>query len=871
LPEIFRLLLERGALVLSAEPGAGKTSLVPQAVAEALASRSASAARVLLMEPRRVAAIAAAARIAELWGKKLGKEVGYRVRGETSSGPRARVEVVTPGVLLRMIQSDPGLEEAGCVILDEFHERSAQADLAFALLAQARELRPGLGLIAMSATMDCSRTVAALGAALLEVPGRSYPIETRHLPLPEGRGFEAALAREALGLIEEAEGDVLVFLPGVTEILRAVAAFEELARASAPRAGRQNYRRTEAIVLHGSLTLEAQRRVLAPPAGCPARAIFATSIAETSLTVPRVRAVLDSGQARLSRFQPRAGLNRLVTEREAQDRADQRRGRAGRLGPGLCLRAWSASEVLPSRTEPEILRAELSSLVLEASLWGAPGRLDLPWLDPPPEAAWKSGKELLIELGALDGEGSPTDFGRKMAALGTEPRLAALVLRGIEAGSGWTACLLAALLSERGPSDRGGGADIAQRAHELGAGRGEGSGAVIAEARRLARLSGAAAEPHHSAAAESRHSASAVRGAAAEPRRGTTAEPHHSAAAVQGAAAGPFDPGSVGSLLAAAFPDRLAQRTEYRGGDASFRIAAGRSLRASGSLAQAAWIVALDADAGTSEGRIYSGAPLDETEALAVLKLRGSESLETEWRGLEPKLTRVSRAGVIVLGKRPAPKPSQAELASLLAERIRAEGLGILPWDGGAAGLLARLRFFAASGTPSRGGSSLEPAELSEQGLAARAADWLGPHLAAGGGPLLDGPSLKKAVLGLVPHALRAELDSLVPERLDLPSGSSRPIDYAASGAPAVEARVQEFFGLAQHPRLLGQPLVLRLLDPGGKPLQVTSDLPGFWKGSWAQARKELRGRYPKHEWPEDPALAAPSRSGIKQRAKRPK
>jgi ATP-dependent helicase HrpB len=822
--------MDAGALALAAEPGAGKTSLVPPAIADVLEGK------VLVMEPRRVAAVAAAARISELWGKKLGDEVGYRVRGESSTSPRARIEAVTPGVLVRMIQSDPGLENVGCVVLDEFHERSVQADLAFALLLQSRRLRPDLRLLAMSATMDSSGAATAMDAAVLDVPGRCFPIETRHAHLLEGRGFEARdasrhLARASLELIDETEGDVLVFLPGASEIARVAAEFAALARS------RGGGRCPEAVVLHGSLPLEAQRRVLAPPLGSPPRAIFATSVAETSLTVPRVRAVVDSGLARLSRFQPRAGLNRLVTEREAQDRADQRRGRAGRIGPGICLRAWPASEILPTHTEPEILRAELSGLVLEAALWGAPERRDLAWIDPPPEGAWKAGRELLVELGALAADGSPTEFGKSMAALGTEPRLAALVLRGVEAGAGWTACLAAGLLSERAGT---GGDDIAQRLEEIAAG-GEGGfatgkggerGPAVVEARRLARSAGIAA---------------------GGPAIGTSGFRARL--------------GVIGSLLAAAFPDRIAERTEYRGGSASFRIAAGRSLRATGPLAQSPWIVALDADAGASEGRIYSACSIDAAEALAALESRAIEVVEAEWKGLEPKLTTSRRVGAILLGKRSVPRPPREELAALLASRIAAEGLGILPWEEGAAEALARLRYFAAGAGSA--GRTLDAASLSETALAARPAEWLGPFIDPKGGPLIDGPSLKRAVSALAPIALKAEMDRIVPEWIELPSGSTRRIDYRGQGGPFVEARVQEFFGLSEHPRIRGSPLVLRLLDPGGKPLQVTSDLPGFWRGSWAQARRDLRGRYPKHEWPEDPGAAVPSRSGIKKSGRR--
>jgi ATP-dependent helicase HrpB len=820
LPEIARRIQESGALVLAAEPGAGKTSLVPPALAEAELAASRRSGRrpgkILVVEPRRVAAVAAAARIAEVSGKKLGDDVGYRVRGESRSGPRSCIEVVTPGVLVRMLQSDPGLDDASCVVLDEFHERSAQTDLALALLAQSRELRRGGGselrLLAMSATIDAARTASALGAELLEVPGRSFPIETRYANLVVERGFEAELARRAFELMGETAGDVLVFLPGAAEIARAAEAFTALAAPSRASA------RPEAVVLHGSLALEAQRRILSPPPNSPRRAIFATSIAETSLTVPRVRAVLDSGLARLSRFHPPTGLNRLVTEREARDRADQRRGRSGRLGPGICLRAWSATEALAERTEPELSRAELSGIVLEAALWGAPRRLDLPWLDPPPEGAWASGTELLIGLGALDASLSPTPFGRRMAALGTESRLGALVLRGADAGEGWTACLAAAILSERGGA---GCNDLAERIEGLG--RGMRDDGIIAEANRLAR-------------------------------------------AISARPGGRTKPSALSPLLAAAFPDRIGELVERSGGRASYRIPAGRVLRATAPLSASDWIVALEADAGAAEGRVYSGHALSETDARAVLEAQATEGIELEWRGLELKAAAVSRAGAIVLARRPAERPGREELALLLARRVASEGLAILPWGGAAAEELARLRFFATARPEEARRCGFEPSSLDDAALAARIEAWLGPFLLEGKGAVVDGAALEKAVAALAPRSLRSTLEREAPRRIELPSGSSRPIDYGSIGGPSVEARVQEFFGLAEHPKVCGRPLVLHLLDPGGKPLQVTSDAPGFWAGSWVEARKELKGRYPKHEWPENPALAAPSRSGIKRR-----
>jgi ATP-dependent helicase HrpB len=817
LPEIASRLLGDGALVLSAEPGAGKTSLVPPAIAEAITSAQGSrstAAKVLVMEPRRVAAVSAASRIAEVWDKKLGTDVGYRVRGESSTSPRARVEAVTPGVLIRMIQNDPGLEDVGCVILDEFHERSAQADLALALLSQSRELRPELRILAMSATIDTAQAAKALNAGLLEVPGRSFPINTRYKKMvlgdrPLDSDFFTAIAHSTQDLLEESDGDVLIFLPGAAEISRAASAFLGVCPSA------------EVVILHGSLPLDAQRRALSPSPSAPPRAIFATSIAETSLTVPRVRAVIDSGLARFARFQPRTGLNRLVTEREAGDRADQRRGRAGRLGPGICLRAWPASELLSLRTEPELFHAELSGIVLEAALWSAPRRFDLPWLDPPPEGAWSTGTELLLELGALSPNLAPTSFGRRMAILGTDPRLAALVLRGAEAGEGWTACLTAALLSDRSSS---GQSDIAQGLEDLEGAPRDRSGTVLAEAGRLARAAGIGSK-------------------------------------------GRIRPETLGPLLAAAFPDRIGERIEYRGASASFRIPAGRVLRSCGRLAQAEWLVALEADAGlgAAEGKIYSAYALSETEAHAALELQAVDSLEIEWRGLEPKESLVRRSGALVLGRRPAPPPSRGELAALLERHIAALGLGILPWENGASEELARLRYYASRQT-SAADRGLDASSLTDASLAGRAEEWLTPYLLMGKGPVIDASALVKAVAALVPRELRAAIERDAPKRLELPSLSSKAIDYRGSGGPFVEARVQEFFGLSVHPRACGEPIVLRLLDPGGKPLQVTSDLPGFWKGSWVEARKELRGRYPKHEWPEDPAAAAPSRSGIKKK-----
>ncbi|HOX31010.1 MAG TPA: ATP-dependent helicase HrpB [Spirochaetales bacterium] len=830
LPDIAALLRERGSLVLSAEPGAGKTSLVPPY----LALEGGIEGRILLLEPRRAAAAGAAARIAELLGEAVGRRAGYRVRGDSRAGPATRVLAMTGGVLVRTIQADPGLAGVGCVILDEFHERSAEADLCLALLGEARALRPELRLLVMSATMDVARIASFLGAPALEAPGRCHPVETRHAAAAPGRGFEERLAALAPALAEESGGDVLVFLPGAAEIARAAAAL----------AGSG----LEVQALHGSMPLAEQRRVISPPGGDAAppgarrRAILATSVAETSLTVPRVRAVIDSGLARLTRFHARSGLNRLVTERESADRADQRRGRAGRLGPGICLRAWPAGEGLALRTEPELLRAELSSLVLESALWGARGRTELPWLDPPPAAAWEAARELLGSLGALDARGAPTEAGRRMAGLGTEPRLAALVLRGAAAGEGRLACELAALLSDRGGSASG-ERDLAARLEELERAPGR--------------------DP---AAARIREEASRLEAALGPAGRGPGRRPGD--AEKPGLGSGPAGPAALGPLLAAAFPDRIGARTEYAGPSASFRLVSGRALSVQGPLAQASWIVAAEADAGEAAGRLYSGAALRETEALAALAPRIEEAEELEWKGLSYRARRIRRAGAIVLAETALGALGREAVAASFCARLAIEGLGILPWGEGPsspAAFLARLRFWlAARGSPGSA-AGLEPGTLEDRALAARAAAWLGPFVGAGPGPVLEAGSLRAALEAMLDRPTRLALDREAPGRIALPSGSERPVDYAGP-EPALEARVQELFGLDEQPAACGRPLVLRLLTPAGRPLQVTADLPGFWRGSWAEARKELRGRYPKHEWPERPWEASPSRSGIRGR-----
>jgi ATP-dependent helicase HrpB len=851
LGELCDLLAAKGALVLKAEPGAGKTSLVPLAIAGlgggaggmGGAAAAAMAGKVLVLEPRRVAAVQAAYRAAELLGEGLGKRVGYRVRGD--SKPGTRIEFITEGVFVRMVQEDAALPGVASVIFDEFHERSVNADLGLALALEARAaLRPELRILLMSATLDPARLAAFVGGGLLEVEGRGFPVETRYLGLAPGPRFEEGLAAAALGLYRGTAGDLLVFLPGAREIERTARALEA-ALGTGPSGSAGDGPRI--LSLHGSMPLEAQRQVILPE-GAARRIILSTSVAETSLTVPRIAAVLDSGLARLSRFEARSGLNRLVTEREARDRADQRRGRAGRLGPGLCLRAFSEAEALPEMTAPEILRAELSSLVLEGALWGARRPEDLPWLDPPPQSAWEVARDLLIELGCVEASGAVTDFGRRAAGLGTEPRLAAMVLRGAAVGRAAEASALAALLAERGPAE----ADLDEALASMGRGH-----PAYARAREEARRLEAAAR---GGAGPGRMAAAGTAGRAATGRM---------------EAAGKAAEASRGALLAAGFPDRVAKRVAKSGAEASFQLPGGRKLRATGSLAASEWIVVAEADGGMqgggAEGKVFAGAALSEGEALAALAPLVKEEVSLEWEGLRAKARSRRTAGAILLSEAALAAPSREVLAAALAERIAARGLAVLSW--GEAGerpatLLARMRWYRAVAAPEGW------PELDDESLARTAGAWLGPMVESAA-EVVSARGLAAALEALIPSGEKRRFDREAPASLELPSGRRVGLDYGSAlggpggspTGPILEAKPQELFGLAVQPRILGLPVVIRLLSPAGRPIHTTADLPGFWKGGWAELRKELRGRYPKHDWPEDPGQASASRKGLKGRA----
>jgi ATP-dependent helicase HrpB len=823
LAEAAALLSERGTMVLRAEPGSGKTTLLPLGI---LAGNGADGGTIVMLEPRRVAAVQAAARIAELLGERSGETAGYAVRGESSRGPMTKILCVTDGLFLRMVQGDPGLEGIGTVILDEFHERSVNADLALAFCLEARaSLRTDLRIALMSATMDAESLSAWLSRAagaetgLLSVPGAPFPVKISYAAVnPRGRNDEE-IAQRVCETAAGAGGDVLVFLPGLREM-------EGVARALPVGAAAP-----EVILLHGSLPLEEQRRIVAGRAGGikgRQRIILSTSLAQSSLTVPGVRAVVDAGLTRLTRYDPSSGMDALVTERVSRRDADQRAGRAGRLGPGTCLRLWGEADPLNESTSPEIQRIDLAPFLLECAVWGsAPEDLSLP--DPPPKAALSRASDLLQRLELIDAKGRATEKGKACAALGAGPRLGSMLIARPNALS----CACAALLSDRDRSGIRGDADIRHRLASLRDGEGVSRAWIDRMRQDFSRFA--------------------------------------DSCGLRGDARSLTDTGAAGDALALAFPDRVCKRE----GEA-YRFPSGKTARLAapsgthaGTLQGEEWLVAVEADPGEGLGLIRAAAPLSQGFVEKMIVQRAEPELEIEWRGLSPRLRAQACFGKIRLTVS-LPPPDGVKLRELVAasfsERLESKGLGILPWTDGARELLERARFFLGAREPGR-------AELlSQAGLESALGEWLIPRCAFPAAfkegfypPLVDEPGLRAALASRI-APFRAAMDREAPEHIVLPSGRSARIIYAAGAVPAIEGKVQEFFGLSAHPKAAGQPVAIRLLSPAQRPVQITRDIAGFWKNSYPEVRKELRGRYPKHEWPEDGAAALPSRGPKKKK-----
>jgi ATP-dependent helicase HrpB len=806
LGEITAALADAGAAVLVAPPGTGKTTLVPLALA------AAGDGRVVVAEPRRLATRAAAARMASLLGEPVGRTVGYAVRGERRSSPDTRVEVVTSGLLLRRLAADPELPGVGAVVLDECHERHLDADLLLALLLDARDgLRPDLRLLATSATVAGERLAALLDGPVLAVEARTFPVDVRHDPPARGERIEACTARAVRAALREGDGDVLAFLPGVAEIRRTAAALEGLD--------------ADVLALHGRLPAAEQDAALRP--GPRRRVVLATAVAESSLTVPGVRAVVDAGLARTPRTDHRRGMSGLVTVRVSAAVADQRAGRAGREGPGRVHRCWPAGELLPRFPEPEIRTADLTRLALDLAVWGTPDGSGLRWWDAPPEGPLRAGREVLRALGAVDG-GRVTDRGRRMAGLGLHPRAARALLDGAALVGARAAAEVVALLDDDTLAD---GADADEALRRLRTGAAPAAGRWRAEARRLEQLvrEAAAPDPRRSGVAPLRSG----RSGATPLRR------------ADGAAA----------VVALAHPERLARR---RAGQDGVYLTTGGTAVETGAFPGAEWLAVAVADRtpGAEHGRVRLAAVADEDLAVGAAPALLDESDEIAWgrgpAGVDDVVARrVRRLGAIVLHERPLTDPPPARLRAALLDGLRAEGLDLLRWTDGARRLRHRLAaLHRVLGEPWP--------DVSDAALLARADRWW-PRGVRRRADLarVDATGVLRSLLDW----RHAGLDELAPERIEVPSGSRVALDWSGD-RPVLAVRLQECFGWTGTPTLAAGrlPVVLHLLSPAGRPTAVTGDLASFWTTGYPQVRAELRGRYPRHAWPEDPLSAAPRR-----------
>lgn len=795
LPALKAALAERNSAVLVAPPGAGKTTVAPL---ELLAEPWMDGGRIVMLEPRRLAARAAAERMAETLGERVGETVGFRVRMQSKVSAATRIEVVTEGVFTRMILADPALPGVACVIFDEFHERSLDADLGLALAQDAQGLlREDLRLLVMSATLDGAAVARLLSdAPVIESLGRIHPVETRYVGRDERLRLEDWVVRVVERALAAETGGLLVFLPGQGEILR-----------TAERLGERLGPDVEIAPLYGALDPSDQDRAIAPCSGGRRKVVLATSIAETSLTIEGVRVVIDAGQARVPRFDPASGLTRLATVRVSRAAADQRRGRAGRTEPGVCYRLWDEAETraLPAYADPEILDADLSGLALDLARWGAKDASDLAFLDPPPAAAFAEARALLVRLEALTVEGVLSPHGRALADMPLAPRLAHMVLRGAETGQALRAARIAALVSERNLEGRD--IDLRHRLETFERDRSPRARDARALAQRWAGMTGP------------------------EGRK---------------------EPLSDGLLLAFAYPERVARA---RGPQGEFQLVSGRGAFVDPTevLAREAWLAVAELGGGERRDRILLAAPLEEAELVAAFapQLATEERLEETGAG-RLRVKRLTRLGRLVVREAIDDNPDPSLIAAALADRVRAEGVGILPWGDAALGLRQRAAFL-------RTHDPVWP-DLSDAALVASLDDWLAPAL-VGLRSLgeLKGSVLEGSVRALIPWDIQRRLDAEAPARWTAPTGNSFAIDYGAEAGPRVDVRVQEVYGLNEHPHVAGFPLTLSLLSPAHRPVQTTNNLPGFWKGSWKDVRTDMRGRYPKHLWPENPASAAPT------------
>jgi ATP-dependent helicase HrpB len=806
LPDLQKRLTRSNTVLLQAEPGAGKTTQVPPTLLEA---EWRGDKKILMLEPRRLAARSAARFMATALGEKVGQTVGYRVRLDSRVSAKTRIEVVTEGILIRLIQSDPELSDYAVVIFDEFHERSLQADLGLALVREAQQaLRPDLRILVMSATLDIEPLARLLdGAPILRSEGRSYPVEIEYRPgrerNPNWRAQNALVCRSIHEALREENGSLLVFLPGIAEIKRVA---EQLAEGLP-----ENVRLAP---LFGDLSSTDQDAAIAPALDGERKVVLATAIAESSLTIEGIRVVIDAGLQRRSTFDPNSGMSRLITERVSQASAEQRAGRAGRLAPGVCYRLWPESERLQPFTPPEILEADLGPLVLELARWGARSAEALTWLNPPPEAHWNQARDLLILLDALDEDGAITRHGEAMLQLGLHPRLAHLLVKGQEAGWGRTAAELAALLSERDILTDRPGSDLGLRLQAL----------------RSARQSGV----HRGRKAQVRALANSL----------ARENDEHDARA------------PVGPLLALAYPDRIGQR---RGGRGRFLLSNGRGalLFEDDPLAGSEFLVAAELDGQAQEARIFLAAEISREEIESVLSQAIESVKSIDWD--EERGRSVARAqrrlGALVLEERLIMDLAPATIQAGLLAAIRRRGLGALNWSD------AILQWRARAALARRREPDRWPA-FDDDALLADLEEWLAPffndHRRWQDLARIDWLAALKSRMDF---GQQQALDRWYPARIDLPTGQQARLDYRADPGPVLATKLQTLFGQTETPTVGPQrhPVLIHLLSPAGRPLAVTSDLKSFWTNAYPDVRKDMRGRYPKHPWPDDPLTAVAS------------
>jgi ATP-dependent helicase HrpB len=852
LPGLRSALAAHSSAVLVAPPGAGKTTRAPLAL---LDEPWADGKRLILLEPRRLAARAAAARMAATLGEKVGDTIGLRVRLTSLVSKRTRIEVVTEGVFTRMILADPMLEGVAAVLFDEFHERSLDADLglAFALDAQ-HGLREDVKLLVMSATLDGARVRAFIGdAPLVESQGRAYPVETRYVGRNPSARIEDEVARVTLEAIGSESGSILVFLPGQGEIRRVADSLK--ARVKDPS--------VDIAPLYGALDSRAQDLAIAPTPEGRRKIVLATSIAETSLTIEGVRVVVDGGLMRVPVYEPDVGLTRLETVRVSRANADQRRGRAGRTEPGVCYRLWeeAANGGLQPYAAPEILSADLSGLALDCALWGLADSSKLAFLDPPPRMALKEARALLTAIGAVDGEGRITDEGRAIASLALPPRLARMVVDAAREGEARIASEIAVVLTERGLG--GDAVDLAARIEAFRRDRSQRAD----DARRLAcglaarAIDALTLTTNPSPRSPSRDGRSSERPMGRGGTRSSQSEkdaPSLLPLGEGGRQSRPDEgaaPTSAGALLASAYPDRIAMARGRRG---EFLMANGRAaaLDAHDALAGEPFLAIGEIMGRAASARILTAAALtlDDIERVAGGSMETLDELTFDRASASLRARRRRRLGALTLAEQTLPAPQDDDAALTLARGVLSLGVKRLPWTRALKQRRDRVMFLR------RAEGEVWP-DLSDEALAADPG-WLKPFLV--GKTKLDEISaedLASALDAALSSDLARRLNDEAPTHFHAPTGTAAPIDYEAEGGPAIALRVQELFGLNEHPSVAGGriPLTLHLLSPANRPIQITRDLPGFWRGSWAAVRADLRGRYPRHFWPEDPAAAQPT------------